>query len=311
MRVGLKKTMETAYHIPVLLKESIDALVIDPDGIYVDLTFGGGGHSQEILNRLSPKGRLIAFDKDKNAHDNIIDDTRLTLVGHNFRYALHYLTYLRALPVDGILGDLGISSNQINTDERGFAHRLDGPMDMRMDVSSPKTAEQILEESSVEELNSIFKNYGEITKSYKLSQAINSLRGRNNFSTVEAFKSSIESFIPKKDPSRFLSQIFQALRIAVNDELTDLKRLLVDASNLIKEDGRLVIISYHSLEDRLVKNLLNTGNIEGERITDLYGNPIKPFQSSPRKPIVPNETELINNPRSRSAKLRIGIKLES
>jgi 16S rRNA (cytosine1402-N4)-methyltransferase len=301
--------METAYHIPVLLNESIDALVTDPNGVYVDLTFGGGGHSQEILNRLSDKGQLISFDKDINAHENQIKDKRLTLVGHNFRYAKHFLHYLKALPVDGILGDLGISSNQINTDERGFAHRLNGPLDMRMDVSNPITAEHILEHSSVQDLTRIFKEYGEIQKPYKLAQSIDQLKGHGHFSTVEKLKNAIESFIPKKDPSRFLSQVFQALRIAVNDELTDLKHILIDAAELIKTDGKLMIISYHSLEDRLVKNLINTGNIEGERITDLYGNPQKLFVATPRKPIVPSEQELIANPRSRSAKLRVGIKL--
>jgi len=304
-----RSTMETAYHIPVLLHESIDALVSDPNGVYVDLTFGGGGHSKEILNRLSDKGKLISFDKDINAHENQIEDERLTLVGHNFRYAKHFLHYLNTNPVDGILGDLGISSNQINTDERGFAHRLNGPLDMRMDVSNPITAEYILENSSVQELSKIFKEYGEIPKSYKLAQSIDQLKGHGNFSTVEKLKNAIESFIPKKDPSRFLSQVFQALRIAVNDELTDLKRILIDAADLIKTEGKLVVISYHSLEDRLVKNLINTGNIEGERITDLYGNPQKSFEATPRKPIVPSEQELIENPRSRSAKLRIGTKL--
>ena len=304
-----RSAMETAYHIPVLLHESIDALVSDPNGVYVDLTFGGGGHSKEILNRLSDKGKLISFDKDINAHENQIEDERLTLVGHNFRYAKHFLHYLNTNPVDGILGDLGISSNQINTDERGFAHRLNGPLDMRMDVSNPITAEYILENSSVQELSKIFKDYGEIPKSYKLAQSIDQLKGHGNFSTVEKLKNAIESFIPKKDPSRFLSQVFQALRIAVNDELTDLKRILIDAADLIKTEGKLVVISYHSLEDRLVKNLINTGNIEGERITDLYGNPQKSFEATPRKPIVPSEQELIENPRSRSAKLRIGTKL--
>ena len=301
--------METIYHIPVLLHESVNALVTDPNGVYVDLTFGGGGHSQEILNRLSDKGKLISFDKDINAHENQINDERLTLVGHNFRYAKHFLHYLKANPVNGILGDLGISSNQINTDERGFAHRFNGPLDMRMDISNPITAEHILENSSVQELAKIFKEYGEIQKSYKLAQSIDQLKGHRHFSTVEKLKNAIESFIPKKDPSRFLSQVFQALRIAVNDELTDLKRILIDAADLLKTGGKLVVISYHSLEDRLVKNLINTGNIEGERITDLYGNPQKLFEATPRKPIVPSEQELIENPRSRSAKLRVGTKL--
>mgnify|MGYP001551101753 FL=1 len=226
--------METTYHIPVLLHDSVNALVTDPNGVYVDLTFGGGGHSQEILNRLSDKGKLISFDKDINAHENQINDERLTLVGHNFRYAKHFLHYLKANPVNGILGDLGISSNQINTDERGFAHRFNGPLDMRMDISNPITAEHILENSSVQELTKIFKEYGEIQKSYKLAQSIDQLKGHGHFSTVEKLKNAIESFIPKKDPSRFLSQVFQALRIAVNDELTDLKRILIDAADLLK-----------------------------------------------------------------------------
>jgi 16S rRNA (cytosine1402-N4)-methyltransferase len=300
--------METNYHIPVLLKESIDALVHDPNGTYVDCTFGGGGHSKAILSKLAATGRLIAFDKDTDAHKNAINDSRFTLVQHNFRYLKQYLHYLNIDSVNGILGDLGISSHQINTDKRGFAHRFDGPLDMRMNPLSAITAEQVLEQYSEKELLRIFNEYGEIKNAFKLTAHIISQQGQGKFKTVESFKLAIENCIPSKDPAKYLSQVFQALRIEVNQELTDLETLLSDAPLFIKPGGRLVIISYHSLEDRLVKNLLLKGNIEGRLTSDIFGNTALPFKAFPHKAIVPSSEELQLNPRSRSAKMRIGIK---
>lgn len=301
--------METTYHIPVLFKESMDALVLNPSGTYVDLTFGGGGHSSGILKALNSKGRLIAFDKDTDAHNNIIDDQRLTLVKHNFRYLKQYLAYLGIPKVDGILGDLGISSHQINTDARGFAHRFNGPLDMRMDPLSSLSAANILDTYSEKELLRVFNEYGEIKNAFKLVHHIIPQQNTGKFDTVESFKHAIETLIPQKDPSKYLSQVFQALRIEVNQEMTDLQTLLEDAATLLKDNGRLVIISYHSLEDRLVKNLLLKGQLKGRAESDLFGRVNLPFKAEPHKAITPSEEEISINPRSRSAKMRVGIKL--
>ena len=300
--------METTYHIPVLLQESVDALVQNPSGTYVDLTFGGGGHAREILNRLSPDGKLIAFDRDQDALANSINDPRFTLVNHNFRFCHTFLTYLNCLPVDGILGDLGISSHQINVNERGFAHRLDGPLDMRMNRNGKLTAANILNEYTEKQLLAVFNKYGEIKNAYKLTKIILQRRNNAKILSIEDFKISIEECTPKGESAKYLSQVFQALRIEVNQELVALEQILQDAETLIKTSGRLVIISYHSLEDRLVKNYLNTGNLEGKKQTDMYGWPIQPFESKPHKAIIPSPQEIENNKRSRSAKLRIGIR---
>jgi len=301
--------METTYHIPVLFKESIDALVLNPSGTYIDLTYGGGGHSRGILKALDPNGRLIAFDKDTDAHKNIIDDQRLTLVKHNFRYLKQYLAYLGILKVDGILGDLGISSHQINTDSRGFAHRFNGPLDMRMDPLSSLSAANILDTFSEKDLLRVFNEYGEIKNAFKLVQHIIPQQKTGKFDTVESFKHAIETLIPQKDPSKYLSQVFQALRIEVNQEMTDLQTLLEDAAGLLKVNGRLVIISYHSLEDRMVKNLLLKGQLKGRVESDVFGRISLPFKAEPHKAIIPSEEEISINPRSRSAKMRVGIKL--
>jgi 16S rRNA (cytosine1402-N4)-methyltransferase len=300
--------METTYHIPVLLHESVDALVQNPSGTYVDLTFGGGGHAREILKRLSPDGKLIAFDRDQDALANSINDPRFTLVNHNFRFCHTFLTYLNCLPVDGILGDLGISSHQINVDKRGFAHRLDGPLDMRMNRNGKLTAANILNEYTEKQLLAVFNKYGEIKNAYKLTKIILQRRNNAKILSIEDFKISIEECTPKGESAKYLSQVFQALRIEVNQELVALEQILQDAETLIKTSGRLVIISYHSLEDRLVKNYLNTGNLEGKKQTDMYGWPIQPFEGKPHKAIIPSPQEIENNKRSRSAKLRIGIR---
>ncbi len=300
--------METTYHIPVLLHESVDALVQNPSGTYVDLTFGGGGHSREILKRLSPSGKLIAFDRDQDALANAINDDRFTLVNHNFRYCHTFLTYLNCLPVDGILGDLGISSHQINVNDRGFAHRLNGPLDMRMNRNGRITAAHIINDYSENQLLTVFNKYGEIKNAFKLTKLIIQRRSNGKISTVEDFKISIEDCTPKGESAKYLSQVFQALRIEVNQELFALEQILQDAETLIKPNGRLVIISYHSLEDRLVKNYLNSGNVEGKKQTDMYGWSTQPFEGKPHKAITPSQEEIEINKRSRSAKLRIGIR---
>jgi 16S rRNA (cytosine1402-N4)-methyltransferase len=302
------QNMETSYHIPVLFKESLDALVQNPNGTYIDLTFGGGGHSRGILERLGPKGHLIAFDKDTDAHENSLNDPRFSLVKHNFRYLKQYLKYLNIAAVDGILGDLGISSHQINTDKRGFAHRFNGPLDMRMDPESSLNAAQILDTYSEKELLRVFNEYGEIKNAYRLVHHILPQQNMGRFVTVESFKKAIDSLIPQKDPSKYLSQVFQALRIEVNQEMTDLQTLLEDSHTLIKAEGRLVVISYHSLEDRMVKNLLLKGQLQGTTNSDIFGRVSLPFKADPHKAIVPSEAEIAENPRSRSAKMRVGIK---
>ncbi len=300
--------MNYEYHDPVLLKESIDALLTNPDGTYVDVTFGGGGHSKYILSKLSANGKLIAFDRDLDAQERIPNDSRITFVQHNFQYAKQFLEYADNIPVDGILGDLGISSHQIDVDGRGFAHRLDGPLDMRMDVNAKLSAETVVNDYNETQLLNIFNNYGEIKNAYKLTKTILDQRKGRRIQTIELFKEAISGCTPKDTPAKYLSQVFQAIRIEVNGELRALEQLLIDSESLIKEGGRLVIISYHSLEDRLVKNYLNSGNLDGKRHTDMYGWSSQPFESKPNKAIIPSDEEISRNKRARSAKMRIGIR---
>jgi len=300
--------MEKTYHIPVLLNESVDHLVYNPDGTYLDLTFGGGGHSKYILSKLSQKGKLFSFDKDTHALENALNDDRFTLIHHNFRYAKQFVKYAIGDQIDGILADLGISSFQINENDRGFAHRMDGPLDMRMDIDAKNSAADIIKNYSEKELLRVFRSYGEIKNAYKLTTTILNSRRNAAIQTVEEFKDTIHDCIPKTESSRYLSQVFQSLRIEVNQELKDLEILLLDANEILKSGGKLSVISYHSLEDRLVKNFLQTGNIGGKIEKDFFGNSITPFQSEFKKPITPCESEIDNNPRSRSAKLRVGIK---
>jgi 16S rRNA (cytosine1402-N4)-methyltransferase len=296
------------YHNPVLLHPSVDALVTNPDGTYIDVTFGGGGHSRAILNKLSSKGKLISFDQDEDTLARAPQDPRFTLVNHNFQFTKPYLEYLKALPVDGILADLGISSHQIDVGERGFAHRLNGPLDMRMSASTANSAADIVQKANEKELNYIFKQYGEIPNARRLTEIIVRSRGTKDLSTIEGFKNAIATCTPGKTPAKYLSQVFQALRIAVNKEMEVLETLLNDAQEIIKPNGKLVVISYHSLEDRLVKHLLQTGNLEGVRHTDLYGHISKPFDSVPNAAITPTEEEIESNKRARSAKMRIGVR---
>jgi 16S rRNA (cytosine1402-N4)-methyltransferase len=296
------------YHDPVLLHPSVDALVTNPDGTYVDVTFGGGGHSRAILNKLSPKGKLISFDQDEDTLARVPNDPRFTLVNHNFQFTKPYLEYLKALPVDGILADLGISSHQIDVGERGFAHRLNGPLDMRMSAQNPTSAADLVSHAPESELLHIFKQYGEIPNARKLVDVINRARGSKDLKTIDGFKAAIASCTPGKTPAKYLSQVFQALRIAVNKEMTVLETLLQDAEDIIKPNGKFVVISYHSLEDRMVKHLFQTGNLKGERHTDLYGNISKPFDAQPNTAIIPDAEEIEKNKRARSAKMRIGVR---
>jgi 16S rRNA (cytosine1402-N4)-methyltransferase len=296
------------YHQPALLHECIEGLSINPSGIYADLTFGGGGHSREILKKLNTEGRLIAFDQDEDALENIIEDQRFELLNENFRYLKNFLRLHKALPLDGILADLGISSHQIDTPERGFATRFEGPLDMRMARSQGATASHMINTYPEEKLCSIFKVYGEISNARQLANRITEVR-TNPITTTNELKEAIKSCIPHNYESKYLAKVFQAIRIELNDEIGALQTMLKQCADVLKPGGRLVIISYHSLEDRLVKNFIKTGNFEGEQEKDFYGNIIAPLKPVTRKPITPDANELKSNPRSRSAKLRIAQKI--
>ncbi|WP_424367922.1 16S rRNA (cytosine(1402)-N(4))-methyltransferase RsmH [Moheibacter sp.] len=299
------KTME--YHNPVLLKESVDALVVNPDGIYVDCTFGGGGHSREILSRLSEKGRLISFDQDEDAKGNIIADDRFQLVMQNFRFLKNNLRYLGIKNVSGVLADLGVSSHQFDTPERGFSIRFDGDLDMRMNQSQKITAAKILNEYEESALADVFYNYGELRTSRRMAREVVSERKKQPFKTTEQLK-QLFSYIPKNKENKFLAQVFQALRIEVNDEMAALRELLMQCGEIIEPGGKMVMISYHSLEDRLVKRYMKMGMFEGEPERDVFGNWDAPFSPVQSKVIVPSEEEIEKNPRARSAKMRVAIK---
>jgi 16S rRNA (cytosine1402-N4)-methyltransferase len=296
-------------HEPVLLKESIDGLITDKNGIYVDVTFGFGGHSREILKKLGPNGRLIGFDQDEDVLIVEMDDPRFGLHHANFRFLDHFLTVLEIEGVHGILADLGVSSYQLDVPERGFSYREDAPLDMRMNSKAELTAMKILNEYEEKELVKMFSDYGQVRNAKQLSAVIVRQRQANPFSGVAMFLSAISGCIRGKR-NRYLSQVFQSLRIEVNDEMNVLKDLLMTAAKRLLPGGRLVVISYHSGEDRLVKHFLKTGNFKGIPEKDDFGNVIKPFELLNRKIIVPGEEELKRNSRSRSAKLRIGEKIE-
>ncbi|MCF8256500.1 MAG: 16S rRNA (cytosine(1402)-N(4))-methyltransferase RsmH [Flavobacteriales bacterium] len=298
-----------SYHEPVLLRECIEGLNIRPEGTYVDVTFGGGGHSREILSALGPKGRLIAFDQDSDAQANAIGDPRFTLVPHNFRYIRNFLKLHKAIPVDGILADLGISSHQIDAGERGFSTRLSGPLDMRMNTAGVVTAADIINTWSAEELSRIFREHADLNEGWKLAKAIVAQRESHPFATVEELRAICERFAQRGKENSFLSRVFQAIRIAVNDELNALREMLTRTPDLLAEGGRLVVISYHSLEDRMVKDLIRSGNVDGKLEKDFYGNLLTSLKAVNRSPIVPTEEELARNPRSRSAKLRIAERI--
>ena len=296
------------YHNPVLLQECIDGLRIDPNGIYVDLTFGGGGHSREILKHLKG-GHLYAFDQDKDAQMNLLQDERFTFIPHNFRFVRNFLRYFKAIPVDGVLADLGISSFQIDEPSRGFSTRADGPLDMRMSEGIALTAKTIINEYSAEELSKIFRDNSDLKEAWKLSKAIVAARGVEPIETIGRFKVVILPSAQRGKENSFMSRVFQAIRIEVNDEMNALEEMLTQMPNILSEEGRLVVISYHSLEDRLVKNLVRSGNIEGKIEKDFYGKPLVPFHAISRKPIIPTDEEIARNPRARSAKLRVAEKI--
>ena len=296
------------YHKPVLLTESVDALVSNPDGVYVDVTFGGGGHSREILSRLSEKGRLFSFDQDFDALNNAIEDPRFTLINQNFRFLENSLLMYGVTQVDGVLGDLGVSSHQFDKAERGFSIRSDAPLDMRMNKMQDIDAYKVVNEYDEEALADIFYYCGELREARKLAREIVNKRKSADIKTTEDLK-KVFSYVPAHKSNKFFAQVFQAIRIEVNQELDALKEMLVQSSNVLKKDGRLVIISYHSLEDRLVKKFLKNGMFEGEPERDVYGNYQKIFELPYRKAIVPTEEEIEDNSRARSAKMRVGIKL--
>lgn len=297
------------YHQPVLLREVVEQLHIRPDGTYVDATFGGGGHSRAILEQLGPQGRLIVFDQDEDAYRNRIVDERVTFVRENFRHLQRFLKLHRALEADGLLADLGVSSHQFDTGERGFSTRFDGNLDMRMDTRNALTAADILHTYSEQHLLRLFQDYGEVTNSRTLARTIVQLRKAHPLRTIGEFKSLIQPIV-KGNPAKYLAQVFQALRIEVNDELGALKDLLTQSQQVLKTGGKLAIITFHSLEDRLVKNYMKTGSFE---TTDdnpySFETPPKLFKPVTKKPVTATEAELKANPRSRSAKLRVAEKI--
>ncbi|MDE7397136.1 MAG: 16S rRNA (cytosine(1402)-N(4))-methyltransferase RsmH [Muribaculum sp.] len=292
------------YHIPALLDASMEALNLHPDGTYVDATFGGGGHSRAILSHLGDHGRLLSFDQDIEARENAIDDPRFTFVHGNFRYLKNFLRYYDALPVDGILADLGVSFHHFDDPTRGFSFRFDSRLDMRMNRKATRSADELLNESTEEELKNIFHTYGQFAKAGRLASAIVRRRDTGNMHTVADLLDVARPFINPRQEKKELAMIFQALRIVVNDEMFALKSLLTQALSVLKPGGRLAIITYHSLEDRLVKNFFKTGNFEGIVKKDFFGNIIAPL-TPVGKAIAPTEAEIESNPRSRSAKLRV------
>lgn len=296
------------YHNPVLLKQSVDDLVTNPDGTYVDCTFGGGGHSREILSRLSDKGKLFSFDQDLDALKNNIDDPRFTLINQNFRFLENSLLMYGVSQVDGVLADLGVSSHQFDEAERGFSTRSDAPLDMRMNVMQSLDAKRVINEYEEEQLADIFYYYGELREARKLARDIVHHRKTKIINTTEDLK-KLFSFLPPHKINKFYAQLFQAIRIEVNQELEVLKEMLVQAYQVLRPEGRLVVISYHSLEDRLVKRFLKNGMFEGEPTRDIYGNYKKAFELLKSKAIIPDDKEIEENSRARSAKMRTGIKI--
>ena len=299
---------EMTYHVPVMLKDSVDGMDIHPDGTYIDVTFGGGGHSGEILSRLGAKGKLLGFDQDEDAEKNTINDKRFIFVRSNFRYLSNFLRYHNVEKVDAILADLGVSSHHFDDSKRGFSFRFDGALDMRMNKRAGVTAADIVNNYEEEQLANIFHLYGELKNSRKLASVIVRERAKNKIMTIERFLATIRPLFGRDREKKELAKVFQALRIEVNQETEALKEMLVSATEALKPGGRLVVITYHSLEDRMVKNLMKTGNIEGRQEQDFFGNLQTPFRLINNKLIIPAPEEIELNPRSRSAKLRIAEK---
>lgn len=303
-------TQENEYHNPVLLEESVDALDIMPGGVYVDATFGGGGHSREILSRMDSTARLYSFDQDADAERNIVDDDRFTFVRSNFRYLENWMRYYGIEHIDGILADLGVSSHHFDDETRGFSFRFDAPIDMRMNKRAGKTAADILNDYTEEQLADIFYIYGELKTSRRIAAAIAKARAAKPIKTTTDLLTIVDPLMPKERQKKDLAKVFQALRIEVNREMEALKEMLTAAVKLLRPGGRLSVITYHSLEDRMVKNVMKTGNVEGKVEKDFFGRTSATMRPLQGKPITPSAEEQTDNPRSRSAKLRVGMKSE-
>ena len=303
-------TQENEYHKPVLLEESVDALDIMPGGVYVDTTFGGGGHSREILSRMDSTARLYSFDQDADAERNIVDDDRFTFVRSNFRYLENWMRYYGIEHIDGILADLGVSSHHFDDETRGFSFRFDAPIDMRMNKRAGKTAADILNDYTEEQLADIFYIYGELKTSRRIAAAIAKARAAKPIKTTTDLLTIVDPLMPKERQKKDLAKVFQALRIEVNREMEALKEMLTAAVRLLRPGGRLSVITYHSLEDRMVKNVMKTGNVEGKVEKDFFGRTSATMRPLQGKPITPSAEEQTDNPRSRSAKLRVGVKSE-
>lgn len=301
---------QTAYHVPVLLKPSVEGLNIRPEGTYVDMTFGGGGHSREILSGLGPKGHLYSFDQDEDAQKNAWNDDRFTFVHSNFRYLRNFMRYYGVDAVDGILADLGVSSHHFDDAQRGFSFRADGPLDMRMNKQNPFTAADVVNRYDEERLARVFYLYGELKNSRKLAAVIAGARREQEIGTISRFLEVVKPLFFREREKKELAKVFQALRMEVNHEMDALNEMLLAAIGMLKPNGRLVVITYHSLEDRMVKNIMKTGNAEGTVEKDFYGRLLAPLRLLNNKVIQPDEQEMTINPRSRSAKLRIAIKNE-
>ena len=296
------------YHQPALVEESIKGLNVQPGGIYVDATYGGGGHARRIIEKIE-NCALIAFDQDQESTKNKMDDSRLIFINHNFRYMKNFLKYLGYNQVDGILADLGVSSHHLDSPERGFSFRFDAPLDMRMNLNAQRSASYIINTYSARELNEVFRNYGEIRKTRFLVDAILEKRKEQEITTTSELLNALKDYIPLKYRNKFLAKVFQALRIEVNREVENLKYFLKQSHEILRIGGRLAVISYHSVEDRVVKNYMKSGRFSGEPVKDFYGNVMTPFALVNRRVIVPSAEEIRNNNRARSARLRIAEKL--
>lgn len=303
-----KEEENMVYHVPVLLKESVDGLAIRPDGIYVDVTFGGGGHSREILRRLGPNGRLFGFDQDEDAQRNIPDDPRFTFVRSNFRFLRNFLKYYGVEQVDGILADLGVSSHHFDDKDRGFSFRFDGALDMRMNRKAQMSAADVVNNYEEEKLAQIFYTYGELKNGRRIAAAIAKARAEKTIKTISDFMEVVKPLFPQEREKKETAKLFQALRMEVNHETDALCEMLAESVKVLKPGGRLSVITYHSIEDRLTKNLIKTGNTDGKLEKDFFGRVEKPLEAVNNKIIVPDDEEIERNPRSRSAKLRIAEK---
>lgn len=297
------------YHLPVMLEQSLEGLNIKPNGTYVDVTFGGGGHSRAILNKLSSKGRLVAFDQDNDAINNIPNDERVLFINHNFRFLKNFLRYNNIKKIDGLLADLGVSSHHFDSAERGFSFRHDAALDMRMNQDASLTAAEVVNEYSEQAIRSILFQYGELKEAGKLTRAILKARQNKKIETTAELSDVLWNYVPRNAEHKFLARVFQALRIEVNHEMESLRQLLEQSAEVMSPGGRLVVITYHSLEDRLVKNFVKAGNFDGKITRDLYGNYEAPFKAVNKGVIIPEENETDENNRSRSAKLRIAEKI--